>query len=65
MMLHLTFSHRIDRDGSHESICTVCHMAVATAKTENELFRREFDHVCNPIQLFRLSSSNSNPQGAV
>jgi hypothetical protein len=59
-MLHLTFPHRLNRDGTYDSICTICHQTVATAKNEKDLFRHEFDHVCNPIQILQLSPTNGN-----
>lgn len=59
-MLHLTFPHRINRDGTYESVCTVCQQKIATAANEKDLFRIEFDHVCNPARLFQLSPTNSN-----
>jgi hypothetical protein len=49
------FPHRFNADGSYDSICTLCQMTVATAKTEAELYQHERRHECNPDRLYRLS----------
>lgn len=48
------FPHRLNADGEYDSICTLCHMTVATAKTEYELAHHERKHGCNPIRLYQL-----------
>jgi hypothetical protein len=49
------FPRRLNPDGSYYSICTLCRLTVATAKTEDELAQYERCHECNPIRLFQLS----------
>jgi hypothetical protein len=49
------FPHRLNDDGSYDSICTSCFMTVATARNEAELSHFEWKHVCDPIQLCQLS----------
>jgi len=49
------FSHRSNRDGSYDSICTVCLVAIATASAESGLARHERNHACDPIRLYQLS----------
>jgi len=45
------FPHRLNMSGSYDSICTVCHLTVATANRERELVQRERSHKCDPIRL--------------
>ena len=49
------FPHRFNADGSYDSICTLCHLTVATVKIEDDLARHEQGHVCNPIRLYQVS----------
>jgi hypothetical protein len=49
------FPHRLKADGSYESICTLCHLTVATAGTEAALLHQELNHTCNPIRLYQLN----------
>ena len=42
------YPHRRNADGSHDSICTVCFVTVASAREESELTGHEQAHVCNP-----------------
>jgi hypothetical protein len=41
------YSHRLNRDGSFDSICTTCFATVARAKIEAELTELDATHVCN------------------
>lgn len=43
------YPHRRNEDGSHDSICTVCFVTVASARDESELAGHEHLHVCNPF----------------
>ena len=49
------FPHRLNADGSYNSICTLCRITVATAKAEKELAPHEQNHKCNPLRLYQLS----------
>ena len=49
------FPHRHTRNGSHDSICTRCHLTVASVRNESDLALYEQDHACNPIRLYQLS----------
>jgi len=51
------FPHRHNRDGSYDSICTLCHATVATVRKETELAEYEHSHACDPIRLYQLSQS--------
>jgi hypothetical protein len=48
------FPHRLNADGSYDSICTLCRLTVATAKAEDDLARHERKHECNPVRLYQL-----------
>jgi hypothetical protein len=43
---NMRFSHRHNRDGSYDSICVRCFRTVTNHRTEAELARDEFRHVC-------------------
>jgi len=45
------FPHRLNREGSYDSICIVCHATVATERSEAELARHEDQHACSRIRL--------------
>jgi hypothetical protein len=60
-LLNASFPHRHNSDGSHDSICTVCLATVAQVMNETELARHEFAHVCQLINLFRVSQALSPP----
>jgi hypothetical protein len=49
------FPHRFNEDGSFDSICTMCHLTVATATIEAELSQHEHSHECSPARLYQLS----------
>jgi hypothetical protein len=52
------FPHRFNVNGSFDSICTLCHMTVATAKIEAELSQHERVHVCNAIRMFQVAEDS-------
>ena len=52
-LLKPSFPHRHNSDGSHDSICTVCYVTVATSQNELELASHESVHVCQPVNLYR------------
>lgn len=41
------FTHRHNKNLSHDSICTRCFMTVATSVTEEDLTPHEEAHVCD------------------
>ena len=49
------FPHRRNWDGSYASICTACLMTVASAEHEWQLAPFELAHVCDPMNLYRVS----------
>jgi len=58
-----TFPHRLNRDGSFDSICLKCFATVASAIIESELKVREKMHTCDHAllcdrRLFRAPHSS-------
>lgn len=49
----IKFIHRINQDGSIDSICRDCFVTVATAKSTTDLEREEHVHTCEPVLLLR------------
>ena len=46
-----TFPHRLNRDGSFDSICLKCFATIANTITETELKARENIHTCDHAML--------------
>jgi hypothetical protein len=42
------FSHRLNTDGTADSICHQCFVTVATERRETDLSNKEHLHSCNP-----------------
>jgi hypothetical protein len=49
------FPHRYNEGGSFDSICTLCHLTVATAKVEAALSLYERSHKCDPVRIYEVS----------
>jgi len=45
------YPHRINHDGTIDSICTRYYASVGTSTTENDLKRMEAAHICEPGRL--------------
>ena len=63
------FPHRFNADGSYDSICTLCHVAIATVRIEAELSQHEHNHKCSQGVSTRqialhFSRGNSAGKGA-
>jgi hypothetical protein len=54
------FPHRLNPNGSYDSICAECHQTIATSNDEAVLARHEQDHACNPIRIFQLAADSRN-----
>jgi hypothetical protein len=54
--VRLIFPHRLNEDGSYDSICTACFVTVGTDFDEAQLRRSEAAHLCNPLQLQWVST---------
>jgi hypothetical protein len=59
-----SFPHRINSNGFHDSICSRCHLTIASARNETDLSELEQRHVCNPIRLYQLLE-DANSQRAL
>ena len=49
----LQFLHRLNEDGTIDSICRECFLTVATAFSRSDLEREEHNHRCEPSLLER------------
>jgi hypothetical protein len=47
MPAEIGYPHRLNRDGTWDSICKKCFHTIANCKTERELADFEKAHVCN------------------
>jgi hypothetical protein len=45
------FPHRLNRDGSYDSICLKCFATIANTRTEIELTSHDKTHACNHAML--------------
>jgi hypothetical protein len=52
---HWTFTHRLNWDGSFDSICPVCLEMISHQENEDDLVRTERAHECDPTVLGKLS----------
>jgi hypothetical protein len=52
--------HRINRDGTFDSICPVCYQTIAQQKHELDLIEDEKSHTCIPgfLNNFKLASKD-------
>lgn len=53
----ITFSHRRNAAGSHDSICPVCFSIVTTDADEAQLHRAEESHHCDPLMVYQVRQS--------
>ena len=49
--LHPTYAHRVNRNGTIDSICKSCLATIANSHWEFDLEQREVEHVCDPAAL--------------
>jgi hypothetical protein len=49
--LRTEFAHRLNQDGTTDSICKQCYLTVATATWEADLDSAERNHHCDPSRL--------------
>lgn len=56
------FPHRLNADGSYNSICTLCHMTVARTKIEAELSQYEQNHKCSLVRFDQLREHSRSLQ---
>jgi hypothetical protein len=55
------FAHRRNGDGSYDSICTRCLVAVASVQKEEQLRPHESAHVCDPVRLYQVGQGRVRP----
>ena len=60
-LLRPSFPHRRNKDGSFDSICTVCFATVASVEDEWELASYESKHNCDLTRLYQLSQESFQP----
>jgi hypothetical protein len=51
----IKFIHRINEDGSIDSICRDCFTTIATGRLRSDLESQERQHACEPMLLERYS----------
>ncbi|WP_109489051.1 hypothetical protein [Occallatibacter savannae] len=49
----IKFIHRINEDGSIDSICRDCFVTIATGRSRLELAPQEQQHTCEPMTIQR------------
>lgn len=49
------FHHRQNDNGTHDSICLMCYLTVATACEESHLAPHENMHVCDSLRAWQVS----------
>lgn len=54
-MLQFGFSHRPQRNGAYDSICTRCFATVARSHNEADLEAEEKRHVCDESVVMRMA----------
>jgi hypothetical protein len=57
----IDFSHRMNGNGTTDSICTRCFITVATSTWEADLDGAETAHKCNPARLRFFSETHKQP----
>ncbi|HEY4380141.1 MAG TPA: hypothetical protein VGN01_07325 [Acidobacteriaceae bacterium] len=50
------FPHRVNRDGSFDSICKRCFLTIASCASETELAAAEREHMCDGPPLLHSFS---------
>jgi len=48
------FTHKHNKDGTHDSVCFACLATVVSLRDEEDLPRHEAAHICDPIRLYQL-----------
>jgi hypothetical protein len=51
--------HRLNRDGSFDSICIHCFATIASSRREQDLELAERNHICDPDTLKRILQRSS------
>ena len=54
----IAFAHRLNGNGTYDSICKNCFMTVANLRNEAELGPHERNHLCDPVLIYQ---AHENP----
>lgn len=57
------FPHRLNKDGTYDSICPFCFVTIACQRREEDLARFEHDHACDPHRLAHFSLQRKGADG--
>ncbi len=57
----MKYAHRINEDGSLDSICPRCFITIANSTWEADLERMETAHICDPEWLSHFESTEWEP----
>jgi len=49
------YAHRLNHDGTLDSVCKLCYLTVARAFREIDLAQLEMRHVCQPVERRRAT----------
>ena len=49
------FHHKVNRNGTHASVCPRCYITVATTSSESELELHEETHICDSVTAYQVS----------
>lgn len=55
------FPHRMNKDGTIDSICPRCYATIGTSTREADLKRMEAAHVCEPSRLSHFEELRRRP----
>jgi len=47
----MMYPHRLNEEGSYDSICRECFGSVVRGKSEGELAAYEEAHICDPVHM--------------
>jgi len=56
------FPHRINHDGTIDSICSRCYITVGTSSSVDDLERMESAHLCDPERLRFYEEPRETPK---
>ena len=59
-MEHAQFPHRVNHDGTYDSICRMCYRTIAHEVREADLADFEASHVCSELDLVVRNKPGEN-----
>jgi hypothetical protein len=63
-LVHSEFPHRMNKDGTIDSICPHCFVTIGCSTWEADLDRIEAAHLCEPSRLASFSGPGRKPVAA-